>query len=347
MISKAFVSRDFDTVRIAQKALSDIKLNTITMKDYQENGRLKIRKSIDYGYAHTIHKSQGGTYDKVMIYYDTITGAKFDTDTQQQLKYVAVSRARENVYVVTDNKLNDPVIADNTETQSTNYLNHSGGAQGSDSVWGEIGEKYGVISKHYYTGETSQYNAPGGNTEISSEDYEEGRYKVAQAAKANYGYQYSTMKDPRLIRNWSQVKYSDAIFAIGNIVNKGNKLFPNKKNDTRIASHVAVTGGTGYAVEMAIQAGKPVYVFDQKRLQWYKNIDGNWSKSDTPTLTNNFAGIGTREINEYGRQAIEDVYRVTFPKEMTTKEFVKSLESDKILNKLIELGKQRKNECNG
>jgi hypothetical protein len=27
---------------------------------------------------------------------------------------VAVSRARENVYIVTDNKLNDPVIVDNT-----------------------------------------------------------------------------------------------------------------------------------------------------------------------------------------------------------------------------------------
>lgn len=320
MISKAFMSRDFNTVRIAQKALSVIKMNTITMKDYQENGRLKIRKSIDYGYAHTIHKSQGGTYDKVMIYYDTITGAKFDTDTQQQLKYVAVSRARENVYIVTDNKLNDPVIVDTAKVQPIDYVNHSGGAQGSDSVWGEIGEKYGVISKHYYTGETSQYNAPAGNTEISNEDYEEGRYKVAQAAKANYGYQYSTMKDPRLIRNWAQVKYSDAVFAIGNMVNKGQKLFPNKKNDTRLASHVAVTGGTGYAVEMAIQAGKPVYVFDQKRLQWYKNIDGNWSKSDTPALTNNFAGIGTREINEYGRQAIEDVYRVTFPKERTTRD---------------------------
>jgi hypothetical protein len=60
------------------------------------------------------------------------------------------------------------------------------------------------------------------------------------------------MKDPRLIRNWAQVKYSDAIFAVGNLVNKGKKLFPNKKNDTRLASHVSVTGGTGYAVEMAI-----------------------------------------------------------------------------------------------
>lgn len=345
MISKAFMSRDFNTVRIAQKALSDIKMDTITMKDYYENGRLKIRKSIDYGYAHTIHKSQGGTYDKVMIYYDTITGAKFDTNTQQQLKYVAVSRARENVYIVTDNKLNDPVFVNNTDDKhdinntdnTTTYINHSGGAQGSDSVWGEIGEKYGVISKHYYTGETSQYNAPAGNTEISNKDYEEGRYKVAQAAKANYGYQYSTMKDPRLIRNWAQVKYADAIFAIGNLVNKGQKLFPNQKNDTRLASHVAVTGGTGYAVEMAIQARKPVYIFDQKRLQWYKNIDGKWSKSDTPTLTNNFAGIGTRKINEQGKQAIEDVYKNTF----------NNVEDNNTVSKLAELGKQRKNECNG
>lgn len=58
-----------------------------------------------------------------MIYYDTITGAKFDTDTQQQLKYVAVSRARENVYIVTDNKLNDPIVANNAETQSTKTIN--------------------------------------------------------------------------------------------------------------------------------------------------------------------------------------------------------------------------------
>lgn len=116
MISKAFMTRDFDTVRIAQKALSDIKLNTMTMKDYSENGKLKIRKSLDYGYAHTIHKSQGGTYDKVMIYYDTITGAKFDVDTQQQLKYVAVSRARENVYIVTQNELGTPIIQGQSQT---------------------------------------------------------------------------------------------------------------------------------------------------------------------------------------------------------------------------------------
>ena len=45
---------------------------------------------------------------------------KFDTDTQQQLKYVAVSRARQNVYIVTDNKLNNPVVIASSEEQSTN-----------------------------------------------------------------------------------------------------------------------------------------------------------------------------------------------------------------------------------
>lgn len=194
-----------------------------------------------------------------------------------------------------------------------NYTLHSGGAIGSDSMWGQIAEEYGIPNTsdrqmHYYNGQPT----PRGNVQISAQDYEEGRYKSAQAAKANWGYQYPTMKDDRLIRNWSQVKYSDAIYAIGHIVQKGERIFPNQKNDTRIAQQTAVTGGTGYAVEMAIQAGKPVYVYDQARKQWYSNINGVWSKSDIPVLTNNFAGIGTREINQDGINAIRDVFEKTF-----------------------------------
>ena len=30
------------------------------------------------------------------------------------------------------------------------YINHSGGAIGSDTVWGEIGAKYGIENKHYW-----------------------------------------------------------------------------------------------------------------------------------------------------------------------------------------------------
>lgn len=184
---------------------------------------------------------------------------------------------------------------------------HSGGAIGADSMWDAIGSAFGLKKKrHYYHGEKT----PAGNIEISAEDYQEGREKSAQAAKAVWGYQYPYMKDDRLIRNWAQVKYSDAIFAVSTIVNPGENVFPNQPKDTRTALKQAVSGGTGYAVEMAIQAGKPVYVFNQRDNKWY-TWDENSSEfvqTPTPTLTNNFAGIGTREISTEGKQAIHDVY---------------------------------------
>ena len=157
------------------------------------------------------------------------------------------------------------------QNNPSEFTNHSGGAKGADYFgWDQIGQEFGLTNhKHYYTGDRNDNNAPYGNTEITTEDYEEGRYKVAQAAKRNYGYEYKTMKDSRLIRNWAQVKYSDAIFAIGTIVQTGEKLFPNKPGDTRVATAPSVTGGTGYAVGMAINEGKPVHVFDQSKKSWF------------------------------------------------------------------------------
>jgi hypothetical protein len=76
-----------------------------------------------------------------------------------------------------------------------------------------------------------------------------------------------------------------------------------------------VKGGTGWAVGMAIEEGKPVYVFDQEKGQWftYSPIWGFWIPLETtPVLTPNFAGIGTRELNDVGRKAIRDVYAKTF-----------------------------------
>ena len=191
------------------------------------------------------------------------------------------------------------------------FINHSGGAIGSDTAWDEIGREFGMVNnKHYWTLEKT----PNGNTEISRLDYEEGRFESARAAKRNFGYQYAAMKDSRLIRNWSQVKHSDAVFAIGTIAQIEEKVFPKQSNDTRLATNPTVTGGTGYAVGMAINHNKPVYVFDQNKNQWYtwNKEQNNFIETDTPTLTKNFAGIGTRQINENGKQAIRNVYEKTF-----------------------------------
>jgi hypothetical protein len=185
------------------------------------------------------------------------------------------------------------------------YVNHSGGALGADTYWGEIGAKYGVRSNHYWCGERT----PNGNFEITDVDYNEGRFEAAKAANWNYGYKYAAMKNNLLIRDWAQVKHSDAVFAIGRLAKEGEPLFPNQRNDDRLALRDTVQGGTGYAVAMAIIHNKPVHVFDQDKKQWYTYDNEEWRQTETPVLTKNFAGIGTRNLNYYGKRAIEDVYK--------------------------------------
>lgn len=197
-----------------------------------------------------------------------------------------------------------PTVRDELRSESIVYLNHSGGAVGSDSYWGEIGEKYGVRSNHYWYKNTT----PFGNTEISTEDALEGQQKATIAARQMGRIAPNhQVRDERIIRNWSQVKYSDAIFAITTLLQVGDEMNYNKK-----ALIIQGKGGTGYAIQMAINEGKPVYLYDQIKEQWYKNINGEWSESDTPTLTYNFAGIGTRNLNDSGKRAIEEVYKKTF-----------------------------------
>lgn len=184
------------------------------------------------------------------------------------------------------------------------YINHSGGAIGSDTYWGEIGNKYGVKSNHYYSGSKT----PNGNVEISTEDRIEGQHKVTLAAREMGRIEPThQVRNELLIRDWAQVKYSDAIFAITEMLPIGHTMNYGKISKIRQGS-----GGTGYAIQMAINEHKPVYVFDQTRNQWYKNINGEWSISDIPVLTVNFAGIGTRKLNNSGKEAIEQVYNKTF-----------------------------------
>lgn len=182
-----------------------------------------------------------------------------------------------------------------TAEKGKSFTNHSGGAKGSDTYWGEVGKKYGVESNHYHA---IGAKTPSGNTPISEEMLKEADphlKKANETLKRTYPTSNEYVNN-LLRRNWQQVKNSDAVFAVGHLV-RG-----------------IVEGGTGWAVQMAIDNGKPVYVFDQVRNKWYKNINSKWSESEVPILTKNFAGIGTRELNDTGRKAIEAVYEKTFGK---------------------------------
>lgn len=187
---------------------------------------------------------------------------------------------------------------------------HSGGASGSDTYWETIGEEYGVKTKAYSYKTT--YHTTENKVEISEQDYEEGVKEISKANRvlSRYGiHKFMNL----LARNWAQVKYSNELFAIGTIIEpnkKGSKGFYNK------SKFQVVDGGTGYAVQMAINNSKFVYVFDQDKDKWFR-----WSYTSFKFIElteplkisyENFAGVGTREIKPNGINAIKEVYKLTF-----------------------------------
>lgn len=93
------ISKYRDLVQMAFNIDNELNI-TKNLEDNQ--GRLKIRKAIDYGYAQTVWKSQGSTYSKVLILSNEIDTFGYGRDVMQlrnELRYVAVSRAKNFVII--------------------------------------------------------------------------------------------------------------------------------------------------------------------------------------------------------------------------------------------------------
>ena len=111
-----------------------------------DQNNLLQAKVIDFGYAHTIHKSQGGTYTHVIMDDSGIESSRSSAVMKQQLKYVGVSRATDTVTIISpqtkkaDSPVNHmqvgpeevnnsniaPTRPQNTETKSINIFEGTG-----------------------------------------------------------------------------------------------------------------------------------------------------------------------------------------------------------------------------
>lgn len=168
------------------------------------------------------------------------------------------------------------------------YTIHSGGAYGADTFWGIIGKQFGVKSKHYksdkspYVSQTLKADGQV-HTPLTDAQIDEGIPEAKRAAELlGHNWTSDVEKQRLLARNWFQVKNADAVYAVAEI--KGEY----------------VKGGTGYAVAMAVAHGKPVYVFDPVQGKWYMRDTNSWKPlTKAPPLTQNFAGIGTRTVEQY------------------------------------------------
>jgi hypothetical protein len=231
-------------------------------------------------------------------------------------------------------------------TDINESVSNSGGADGADIEFDRIGKRFGRTKNLHFYIDNETNLPPYRDTPITDPNFiEEGSKEATKAAQVTYGFK-GKIVNPLLIRNWAQVKYSDVVIAVSTFAETGERLFPNSRNpeENRKALRKSVTGGTGYAVQMAINHNKPVYVFDQKNEKWFKYeySSKKWMESEVPILGKRFAGIGTQRINEVGKKAIADVHKKTLAFiELSTKQTTQSADSnDKLTTIKWENGKK-------
>jgi hypothetical protein len=184
-----------------------------------------------------------------------------------------------------------------------NYINHSGGCEGADMEWDRIGREHGFNNhKHYRPSDLKRASA-----------------EVKQLIETDVFAAASALQRPTeefpgkdlVRRNWFQANGADAIFAISRIV----QPFDKDKGFSNLTGKQIVAGGTAWACEMAIQMGKPVHVFDIIKGFWFYWNGTEFKPELIPILTQNYAGIGSRNLTDSARQAIKLVYLKTLENE--------------------------------
>lgn len=179
---------------------------------------------------------------------------------------------------------------------------YSGGAVGADQVFGECAAKAGHKVVHFtFDGHKS---AVVGhfltNEELRTADFElkEANKMLRRTFPTKNEYVNNLLR-----RNYFQIRNASKIYAVTSLDDRGIPY-----------------GGTAWAVVMGILGQKinEVYVFDQADNNWYQYCgyaaykDGfEWNKKsmDVPRPLGHYAGIGTRELTDNGRKAIEDLYK--------------------------------------
>lgn len=232
------------------------------------------------------------------------------------------------------------------------YTMNSGGAYGGDTYWDVIGRQFGLTKINHFRPADNQRLSKtlmDRNVKPFSITHEQSNYareQIKQLIGRDLPYDIG---GELLARDFYQVDKSDGVFAIANIT----------------SSQKAVYGGTNMAVQVGIKQGKPVHVYDLNTERWYyyNQSTDRFEVEDTPVLTKSFAGVGTRNIQNYkvnkngqwvyregyvgydkalkAANAIKAVYQKTF-----SKNDYKVKNEQEIKDDLKELGKRRQDDCN-
>ena len=178
------------------------------------------------------------------------------------------------------------------------YTLYSGGAAGSEACFGEQSERFGLKEVHFsYPGHEPARER--GLLVLSERELRKGDVSLAYAnRRMARSFELSQAVRRILQTQWHQVHSADQVLVVGELLDDGT-----------------LRGGTGWAGELSRIWGKPLWVFDQAREQWFHwNVgESLWQPSGPPKIQSmRFCGTGTRKLTDAGRRAIESVFEDSF-----------------------------------
>jgi hypothetical protein len=172
----------------------------------------------------------------------------------------------------------------------------SGAARGAEAEFGACAEKWGVQECNFsFDGRPVARQR--GVVLLSSQELEKGAVSMAYLeSHMHRSYPRTPLFRKVLQTIWHQVNTAGQVFVVGLVLEDGT-----------------VKGGTGWAPELAKHLHKPVFVFDQEKKVWLSWLDEGWREVDPPTIrSRRFAGTGTRNLSDEGKQAIHDLFARSF-----------------------------------
>lgn len=330
----------------------------------------EFKKVIDAEFQAIKDEWDTGKYRKIYLPSTGLSNGKISQITEARtpalFKYLYDKTADLAKYVSTEHKdthnvsyeqaqkiISSPnTMQQKQQNNPQDYTMNSGGAYGGDTYWDVIGRQFGLTKINHFRPIDNQNMSKtlrDGNVKPFSITHEQSNYAREQIKQLTGRELPYTLAGELLARDFYQVDKSDGVFAVANIT----------------SSHKAVEGGTNMAVQVGIKQGKPVHVYDLNTESWYQynQSTGRFEVEDTPVLTKSFAGVGTRNIQNYkvnkngqwvdregyvgenkalkAYNAIKAVYQKTF-----SKNDYKVKNEQEIKDDLKELGKRRYDDCN-
>ena len=267
-----------------------------SIKKLYETARQNPDKQFKVAYRNTDRKSLNGYTGLEMIDMFLKAGS-IPTNIVFSKEWVDTGKFNQQISDNTQNNINNQDnLALNFKPGEAEF--YSGAATGSDKAWEEAATKAGIKVKNYTVNNWD---------ELSNEERErlDKEYQEVVNTLGRKVLDINSYSGKLVRRDMLQADKADAIFAVGTVASNGY-----------------VDGGTGYATTRGIIRGIPVYLFDQSDSTW-KVWDKEQSKfipTIQPSLTKNAAVVGTRKLQDNGKEAINSIFTTKPQQEQRVKE---------------------------